>query len=158
MELVPESSLIGDNGRMKYKRQAHAVWYCDYHIVLVTKYRRAWINEGTFAYLESKLLEVNKYYPEIEYKEINHDKDHIHMLISIPPKMSVGSVVRIMKCNSATALKQKFPFIKQMYWKTDGVWSDGYFVTTVGINEKIIQQYIQNQGKEDSGQAMLALG
>ena len=53
--------------------------------------------------------------------------------------------------------KQKFPFLKQMYWGTDGIWSDGYFVSTVGVNEQTIQRYIENQGKEDSGQALLEL-
>ena len=79
------------------------------------------------------------------------------MLVSIPPKMSVGSVVRIVKSNTSRGLKQKFPFLKEMYWGTDGIWSDGYFVSTVGVNESTIRKYIENQGKEDSGQAMLEL-
>jgi len=79
------------------------------------------------------------------------------MLVSIPPKMSVGSVVRIVKSNTARAIKQKFPFLKELYWGTDGVWSDGYFVSTVGAHESTIRKYIENQGKEDSGQAMLEL-
>ena len=96
-----------------------------------------------------------KYYPEIEFKTINHDQDHIHTLVSIPPKMSVGSVVRIIKSNTSRGLKQKFPFLKDVYWGTDGIWSEGYFVSTTGINEDIIRKYIENQGKEDSGQAKL---
>ena len=71
--------------------------------------------------------------------------------------MSVGSAVRIIKTNTARGLKQKFPFLKETYWGTDGVWSDGYFVSTVGINETIIRNYIIKQGKEDAGQAKLAL-
>ena len=72
--------------------------------------------------------------------------------------MSVGSAVRIIKSNTARALKQKFPFLKELYWGTDGIWSDGYFATTVGINEQMIKQYIEQQGQEDTGQAKLALG
>lgn len=143
---------------MKFNKQAHAVWKCDYHLVLVTKYRRAWINQGIFAYLELKLVEIRKYYPEIEYKVVNHDQDHVHLLVSIPPKMSVGAVVRLIKSDTARELKQKFPIFKEIYWKTDSLWSDGYFVTTVGINEAMVKQYIENQGKEDSGQAKLELG
>jgi putative transposase len=54
--------------------------------------------------------------------------------------------------------KKKFPFLKKAYWGTESIWSSGYFASTVGINEKIIQNYIKNQGEEDSGQAKLELG
>lgn len=142
---------------MEYKKQSHSVYVCDYHIVLPMKYRRSIFNEGIFAYCEDKLKEINKHYPQIEFKQVNHDKDHIRLLVSIPPKISVGSAVRIIKVNTARGLKQKFPFLKEAYWGTDGIWSDGYFVSTVGINEEIIRNYIIKQGDEDTGQAKLAL-
>ena len=129
-------------------------------MTITTKYRHEWLNEGIFAYLKTKLLEIRKHYPLIDFKIINYDTkqpDHIHLLISIPPSMSMGAVVRIIKSNTSTSLKQKFPFLKQLYWGTDGIWSDGYFVSTVGVNEQQIKQYIENQGKEDSGQALLEL-
>ena len=129
-------------------------------MAITTKYRHEWLNEGIFAYLKIKLLEIRKHYPLIDFKTINYDKkqpDHLHLLISIPPKMSIGSVVRIIKSNTSSSLKQKFPFLKKLYWGTDGIWSDGYFVTTIGVNEHIIKKYIENQGKEDSGQALLDL-
>lgn len=140
---------------MKFRKQAHVTYFCEYHIVVTTKYRRAWINKGIFVYLELKLAEVRKYYPEIEYRIVNQDKDHVHLLISIPPKMKVSDTVRIIKSNTSRELKQKFPFLKELYRRTDGVWSDGYFVSTVGVNEHVIRKYIENQGKEDSGQAQL---
>lgn len=80
------------------------------------------------------------------------------MLVSIPPKLSIGKVVGIIKANTSRRLKEKFSYLKEVYWGTDGIWSDGYFVSTVGINEEIIQKYIQHQGQEDSGQAQLVLG
>ena len=124
-------------------------------MVLVTKYRQKVFNEGVFAYFEERLKEINKHYPEIIYERINHDKDHVHFVVSIPPKMSVGSVVRITKANTSKVMKDKFPFLKEIYWGTDGIWSDGYFVSTVGLNEETIKRYVENQGKEDTGQAML---
>ena len=142
---------------MIYRKQAHATYICDYHMIITTKYRRRWINEGIFAYLELKLKEITQYYPEILFKVVNHDEDHVHLLVSIPPKMAVGSVVRVIKSNTSKEVKQKFPFLKQLYWGADGVWSDGYFVSTVGINESVIARYIQQQGSEDSGQAQLEL-
>lgn len=112
-------------------------------------------NEGVFAYFTDKLKEVYRYYPELTFEKVNHDRDHVHFLVSIPPKMSVGSVVRIVKANTSRGLKQKFPFLKEIYWGTDGIWSDGYCVSTVGLNEDMIRKYIENQGKEDAGQATL---
>ena len=143
---------------MKFVKLPHCVYYCDYHIAMTTKYRHEWLNEGIFAYLKTKLLEIRKHYPLIDFKTVNYDQkqpDHIHLLISIPPTVSVGSIIRIIKTNTSRALKQKFPFFKTLYYGTDGIWSDGYFVSTIGVNEQQIKQYIENQGKEDSGQALL---
>ncbi|WP_423063522.1 IS200/IS605 family transposase [Candidiatus Paracoxiella cheracis] len=142
---------------MKLRKQSHCVYCCEYHLVLSTKYRRKIFNEGIYAYMVENLKELTDHYPEIDVLEINQDVDHIHLLLSIPPKMSVGKVVGIIKANTSRRLKAKFPFLKEVYWGTDGIWSDGYFVSTVGINEQIIQKYIQHQRREDSGQAQLVL-
>jgi len=123
----------------------------------VTKYRRKVFNEGVFAYLKKRLNEVKDHYPELDILQINHDIDHVHVLIVIPPKMSVGQVVRILKSNTSRRLKEKFPFLKKVYWGTDGIWSDGYFVSTVGVNEQVIRKYIEHQSQEDAGQAQLVL-
>lgn len=127
-------------------------------MILVTKYRRKIFNEGIFAYFDKRLEELRRYHPEIEFIEINHDEDHVHLLVSIPPKMSVGSVVRKIKANLARDMKQKFPFLKKVYWGTESIWSGGYFVSTVGVNEQVIRDYIKKQGEEDAGQAQLELG
>jgi len=136
---------------------AHCVYTCDYHVVIVTKYRKAVFNEGIFAYFKVKLAEVNEHYPLIKIKEVNHDKDHIHLLVSIPPTMSVGKAIGLIKQNTARSLKQKFSFLKEVYWGTESVWSEGYFVSTVGISDKIIQKYIDEQGKKDTGQTLFEL-
>ena len=140
---------------MELTHLSHCVYHCDYHIVVVTKYRRKIFNEGVFAYFDEKLAELTSHYPLIRIKEVNHDKDHVHLLISVPPTMSVGKVVGLIKQNTAREMKQKFPFVKEVYWGTEAVWSEGYFVSTVGINERLIQQYIENQGKKDEGQIRL---
>jgi len=95
--------------------------------------------------------------PEVKVLTMNHDEDHIHIHISIPPKMRVSDVVRTIKSISGRLLKKKFEYIRKAYWGVDGVWSDGYFVSTIGIDEMIIQRYIEHQGQEDRGQAQLVL-
>ncbi len=134
---------------------SHCVYHCEYHLVMATKYRRQVFNEGVFAYFTIKLAEITEHYPMVRFKKVNHDKDHLHLLLSIPPTMAVGRVVGLIKQNTARELKQKFSFIKEVYWGTDSVWSEGYFVSTVGINESMIEKYISEQGKKDSGQIRL---
>ncbi len=124
---------------------------------MTSKYRHKIFNSGVFAYFEAKLAEVRKYYPELEILEVNHDVDHVHLLLSIPPKMSVSEVVRIIKANTARGVKKKFHFLTKLYWGTNSIWSGGYFVSTVGIDEVTIRRYIQHQGDEDTGQAKLDL-
>ncbi len=136
---------------MDLRKLSHAVYKCDYHIVLVTKYRRKVINQGVFAYFELKLREIQKHYPMLYIHEVNYDKDHIHFLASIPPTKAIGWFVGIIKANTARSLKQKFPFLKKTYWGTESFWSAGYYVSTVGINKTAIKKYIRHQGKEDAG-------
>lgn len=138
----------------EYRRGSHCLYHCEYHIVITTKYRRKIINEGLWAYLERKLLEINEHYPHIFFKTRNHDKDHVHLLVSIPPTMSVGSVIRLMKTNTSRNIKEQFPFLKDVYWGTDGIWSDEYFVSTAGVNPQIIARYIENQGREANSEAV----
>ena len=80
------------------------------------------------------------------------------MLLSIPPKIRISDVVSRVKSITGRLLKKKFEYMRKAYWGVDGIWSDGYFVSTVGVNEEIIKNYIEQQGKEDSGQAQLVLG
>ena len=70
----------------------------------------------------------------------------------IPPKYAVSDIIGTMKCNTARRLNKKFPFLEKVYWGTDSIWSKGFFVSTVGVNEQTIRNYVQWQGEEDFGQ------
>jgi len=143
--------------RMEYKKQGHAVYYTRYHVVLSTKYRKKVLKAGIGEYLQRKVLQIGRFHPEIEIVEVNTDLDHMHLLISIPPKFSVSHVVGLIKANTGAAMRKRFPFLDKVYWGVDGIWSIGYFVSTVGINEETMKKYVLMQGKEDSGQALLEL-
>ena len=140
---------------MEYTKQGHCVYYAKYHFVFVTKYRRKILIPGIMEYLRQLVKQIRRYYPEIYVEEMNGDLEHIHLFISIPPKMSVSKVVNIIKSNTAAKIREKFTFLNKVYWGETGIWSNGYFVSTAGINEKIIRQYIELQGTEDNGQAKL---
>jgi len=135
----------------------HTVYKTQYHIVWTTKYRRKILVKWVESYLKIKFFEVNKYYPDWEYIEIWMDKDHVHLHIVIPPKYSVSDVVERIKTNTSRALKEKFKFLEEVYWKGQWIWSKWYFVSTVWINEDIIRNYVKMQWEEDKGQAELEL-
>lgn len=142
---------------MRLKKQAHTVYRTQYHIVFVTKYRRKILTLGVESWLKIKLQEIRQYKPDIEYLTVGMDKDHVHLHMVIPPKYSVSQIVSGIKSNTSRAMKEKFEFLAKVYWGTDSVWSTGFFVSTVGIDEEIIRKYVQMQGHEDSGQAELDL-
>jgi putative transposase len=141
---------------MKLHRQAHPAYKTQYHIVWVTRFRRKILTPGVESYLRIKLEEVRKYYPDWYIEKIGMDKDHIHVHMIIPPKYSVSMVVETIKKNTSRSLMGKFShFLSKVYWDGGGIWSKGFFVSTVGINEEIIRRYVQMQGEEDAGQAQL---
>lgn len=140
---------------MKLRKSAHSVYRTQYHIVWITRYRRKILNEGVRKYLETKLQEVRKYYPDWEYEAIGMEEDHIHLHMVIPPKYAVSAAVETLKKNTSRELNLKFRFLKNVYWDNEGIWSKGFFVSTVGINESVIRKYVEMQGKEDAGQAQL---
>lgn len=113
--------------------------------------------EGVGQYLEIKLDEVRKRYPEIQYVARTIMPDHVHLILNFPPKYSISTVVQLLKQNTGRALKEKFDFLKKRYYGAGGIWSVGYFVSTVGLDKDQIMRYVQRQADEDSGQAKLAL-
>jgi len=110
---------------------------------------------GVKGYLKIKLQEIRKYYPDWKYIEIGIKKDHDHLYMVIPPKYAVSKIVETIKKNTSRSLSMKFAFLKKVYWDKKGIWSKGYFVSTVGINEEVIRRYLQSQGEEEIGQAEL---
>lgn len=143
---------------MQIRKQGHCSYQCECHLVIiVSKYRRKIFNEGSFAYFRDIMKQVNEALPEVLILTMNHDKDHIHLHLSIPPKLKVSDVVRRIKLFSGRLLKKRFEYMRKAYWGIDGIWSDGYFVSTVGINEYALKKYIEHQGLEDMGQAQLVL-
>ena len=93
--------------------------------------------------------------PGVEIVEMSMQVDHLHAIMIIPPKYSVSEVIGRIKARSASMLRKKFAWLEKVYWKEHVVWSPGYFVSTVGLNEQSIIKYVQWQKSQDSGQAKL---
>jgi putative transposase len=106
-------------------------------------------------YLKRIVHQVTKFHPDIKILEVNTDLNHTHMMISSPPRYSISQVVQYIKSNTGRQMRLRYPWFNKIYFGTESIWSIGYFVSTVGIDEEIIKRYIENQGREDSGQAKL---
>lgn len=126
---------------------SHSKWRCQYHIVFSPKYRRKEIY-GKIKVDIGKMLRKLCEQKGIEIIEAELCADHIHMLVSIPPKYSVSQVVGYLKGKSALMIFDKYANLKYRYGNRH-FWCRGYYVDTVGRNKKAIAEYIKNQLQED---------
>ena len=142
---------------MEARLSGHSVYRTEYHIVWIPKYRRRILNPGVKAYLDKLLPKVLETMLGCEVVEYSIQVDHIHMVMIIPPKYAVSDVVGRIKGMTASKLRKRFRWLKNLYWEDNIVWSPGYFVSTVGIDEDKILRYVRWQERQDSGQAKLEL-
>ena len=142
---------------MEARLSGHSIYRTEYHIVWIPKYRYRILNPGVKGYLEKMIPTVMKGIPGCEMIEMNIQVDHIHMVMVIPPKYSVSQVVGKIKGVTASRLRKRFTWLTKRYRREDVVWSPGYFVSTIGIEEEKILKYVQWQAHQDSGQAKLEL-
>ena len=95
--------------------------------------------------------------PGVTVETIGFDKDHVHMVMVIPPKYSIADVMDRLKSQLASRMRKFFPWLEKVYWNENTVWSPGYFVSSVGIDEDTIHNYVEQQGQQDSGQLQVKL-
>lgn len=142
---------------MRFRKSVHAVYKTEYHVVWTPRYRRNIFVPGLKQYAEKLLRHLDGLHDDIEVIKLNVQKDHVHLVLVIPPRVSVAEVVQYMKSRSSKELKARFPFLQRVFWGREGIWSRGYCVSTVGLNEKEILAYVEHQTKEDKGQLKLDL-
>lgn len=141
---------------MQNRFSGHGVYRTEYHIVWIPKYRRRILNPGVKGYVNKLFPKVMRGMPGCEIERYSIQIDHIHMIMIIPPKYAVSEVLGRIKGWTGSQLRKKFAWLKKVYWKENLVWSPGYFVSTIGLDEQKILAYVQWQEKQDSGQAELA--
>ena len=142
---------------MRFRKSTHAVYKTEYHIVWTPMYRRKIFVAGVKQYVEKLLKHIEGLDEDIEVIKVNVQVDHIHIVIVIPPRVAVANVVGYMKTYSGKKIRAKFPFLRKAYVGKEGIWSRGYCVSSIGLNEKGILAYVEHQFKEDSGQLELDL-
>ena len=142
---------------MKVITTGHSSYRLMYHVVWVCKYRRRILNPGVCEYFKQALAKLLRSMPGVTVETIGFDGDHLHMVMVIAPKYSIAEVMGRLKSQSASLLRQRFTWLAKVYWKENIVWSPGYFVSSVGVDEKTIKNYVEYQGRQDSGQLQLEL-
>jgi len=132
----------------KYKKLSHVVYKCDYHIVCVPKYRFR-IMTGVVKELIEQNIRMLCEWKNCEIEEMNVQQDHIHLIVSIPPKVSVSEFVGTIKGKLAIKLFKSYPQLKKKTYWGNHFWARGYFVNTIGINEEMIKRYVKYQEDEE---------
>lgn len=132
----------------KYKKLSHVIYKCDYHVVWVPKYRFR-ILTGTIKTLIEEDIRMLCEWKNCEIQEMNVQIDHIHIVVSIPPKVSVSELMGILKGKLAIKLFKSYPKMKQKPYWGNHFWARGYFISTVGIDEEVIKRYVKHQEKEE---------
>ena len=135
---------------------AHTSWNCKYHIVFAPKYRRK-VFFGEKREEIGKILRMLCEWKKVEIVEAEVCKDHVHMLVKIPPKVAVSNFMGYLKGKSSLMIYEKYPELKYKYRNRE-FWCRGYYVDTTGKNTKKIAEYIKHQLDEDQAGEQLTKG
>ena len=137
------------------RKLAHAVWQCKYHIIWCPKYQFK-IMKGTLQRSVDEILRQLCEWKKLELLEMNVQEDHVHLIVSIPPKFSVSEVVGFLKGKCTIKIFDKHLELKKRYWGRH-FWAKGYCVSTVGLDEERVRQYVKWQQKKDERLEQLKL-
>ena len=132
----------------KWKKQSHVIYQCKYHIVWVPKYRFRVLSGRLREFVEESLKQLCEW-KKIEILELNIREDHIHLIIDVPPRLSISTVMGILKGKTAIKIFQKFSGLKKKPYWGNHFWARGYCVSTIGIDEEKIRKYVRYQEKRE---------
>jgi putative transposase len=134
---------------MRYKRLSHSVWLCTYHIVFCPKYRYGILEGKAEVFVRNEFYKLCGQKDQVTIEELNLQTDHVHMILSIPPKYAVSDIVGFLKGKTAIRLFQNQKELTRRYWGRH-IWARGYCVSTIGLNETQIRKYVKWQQERES--------
>lgn len=134
----------------QFKRLAHSLYECKYHIVFCPKYRYKILNKDVSEYLREQIYRLCSQKDGVEVHELNIQEDHVHVFLTIPPKYAVSELMGFLKGKLALKMFDHFPSLRKRYWGQH-LWSRGYCVSTVGLDEEKIRKYVKWQKQKDQG-------
>ncbi|MFT6194847.1 MAG: putative transposase [Cognaticolwellia sp.] len=131
---------------MEYQTNSHCQHLIALHLILVVKYRKQLLQGEVGDFVKLKIIEILSR-SEFDLEEIEVNKDHIHILLTISPTICMASYVRRIKQSTTESLWRKFGWLKKQFWLEKTFFSDGYFVcSVVNASAKTVRKYIQEQG------------
>ena len=137
----------------RLKKLAHSLYECKYHIVFCPKYRYKILEAEVSSYVTERIYQLCSQKDGVEVMEVNVQSDHVHLILSIAPKHAVSDVMGFLKGKLALGMFDHFPELRKRYWGRH-VWSRGYCVTTVGLDEESIRQYVKWQDRKEEKAAI----
>lgn len=132
----------------RFKKLTHVLWHSHYHIVWTPKYRYR-ILDGNVKYVVENCIRTFSERLNCEIVEMNVQVDHVHLLVMIPPKISISTYMGIVKGKSAIAVFKQFPKLKEKLYWGNHFWARGYCVDTIGLNLEMIRKYVKYQEKQE---------
>ena len=132
----------------KFNKLSHTIYKCIYHVVFCPKYRKKILQDDIAEYIKQQIYILCCQKDLVEVLELNVQVDHVHLIVSIPPKYSVSSFMGFLKGKIALRLFQKYDRVGKKFWGRH-FWSRGYCVSTVGLDEERIRKYVKWQQKKD---------
>ena len=132
----------------KYRRLSHVVYQCTYHVVWVPKYRYR-ILTGAVAELMDRDIRMLCEWKDVEVLELNIQPDHVHAVLSIPPKIAVSSFIGFLKGKLAIKVMKSYPRLRRKPYWGNHFWARGYFASTIGLNEDLIRRYVRYQEDQE---------
>lgn len=141
----------------RYEQASHVFWRCQYHIVWTPKYRFR-ILKGNVGKEVYRCIQVYCHQMGCIVMELNVQVDHVHLVVKVPPKISISNLMGALKGKIALKIFSKFPYLRKNKLWGNHFWQRGYFVDSIGINEEIIRRYVRHQEKvERQERGQLAL-
>jgi putative transposase len=132
----------------QFKRLAHSIYECKYHVVFCPKYRYRILRDEVAEYTKQQVYRLCQQKDKVEVLELSIQPDHVHLVVSIPPKYAVSSFMGYLKGKLAIRLFDRYEKLGRRYWGRH-LWSRGYCVSTIGLDEEQIRKYVNWQEKRE---------
>lgn len=140
----------------RFKKLSHAIWHCQYHLVWVPKYRYRILREAVGREVAT-CIRIFSDQNGCEIVEMNVRPDHVHLIVMIPPKVSISDYMGIIKGRTAIRIFKQFSNLRQRPYWGNHLWAQGYCVDTVGVNEEMIRKYVKYQEDQERREEQLKL-
>ena len=132
----------------RFKKLSHTLYECKYHIVFCPKYRLRVLGGELGEYLKREIYRLCEQKGDVEVLEANVQADHVHLVLSIAPKYAVSNLMGYLKGKLALRVFNRYPKMRKQYWGGH-LWSRGYCVSTVGLDEEKIRKYVKWQEAQE---------